>query len=229
MQVAPIPVAVALSNRSGLSPPLHHSQRSWPSNHEGRPGTRSRLRAGRQFKVSRCLTPHGTGRWHRDLPMIANLGFILLLALALQAPITQALTLTPSIPVLVQRDESAATPLFPLGVCRREGARILGTQPLEPRGKVTLPRTIKRVQPQFPPLPTGTTVVTNYWIGEALIDGKGHVAEVWTVKEPKLMPAFPAVSDAILSALRQWEWQPLIVDKKARPFCRICTLRIDWP
>ena len=121
---------------------------------------------------------------------------------------------------LAQRDESAATPLSPIGVCGREGAKILGTQPLEPRGKLNLPRTIRRVQPQCPPLPAGTTIVTNYWIGEALIDGKGHVAEVWTVKAPKLMRAFPAVADAIVTAIREWEWEPLVVDKKARPFCK---------
>ena len=130
---------------------------------------------------------------------------------------------------LAQRDEPARTPLSPVGVCSREGARIVGVQPIEARGKLRLPRTIKRVQPQFPPLPAGTTVVTNYWIGEAVIDAKGHVAEVWTVNEPKLMPEFPAVSAAIVTAIRGWEWEPLLVDKKARPFCKTIALTVDWP
>lgn len=130
---------------------------------------------------------------------------------------------------LAQRDERAVTALFPIGVCSREGAKLVGTQPIEARGKLHLPKTIKRVPPQFPPLPAGATVVTNYWIGEVLIDAKGHVAEVWTIKEPKLMPAFPAVTDAIVSAFRRWEWEPLVVDKKATPFCKIMTLRVDWP
>jgi hypothetical protein len=71
--------------------------------------------------------------------------------------------------------------------------------------------------------------MTNHWIGEVLIDAKGHLAEVWTIKEPKLTPAFPAVTDAIVSAFRGWEWEPLVVDKKATPFCTIMTLRVDWP
>ena len=75
----------------------------------------------------------------------------------------------------------------------------------------------------------GTTVVSNYWIGEVLIDAKGHVVEVWTIREPELRPAFPAITDAIVSALRRWEWEPLVVDKKATPFCRIWTLRVDCP
>ena len=131
--------------------------------------------------------------------------------------------------LLAQRDESAVTPLSPIGVCSREGPKLVGTQPIEARGKVHLPRTIKRVQPQFPPLPAGTTVVNNYWIGEVLIDAKGHVAGVWTIREPQLRPAFPAITDAIVSAFRQWEWEPLVVDKEARPFCRILSLRADWP
>jgi hypothetical protein len=72
-------------------------------------------------------------------------------------------------------------------------------------------------------------VVTNYWIGELLIDAKGRLAEVWTLKEPKLTPAFPAMTEAIVSAFRGWQWEPLMVDKKARPFCKIMTLRVDWP
>ena len=130
---------------------------------------------------------------------------------------------------LAQRHEQAVTPLSGIGVCSREGMKLVGTQPIEARGKLLLPRTIKRVPPQYPPLPAGTTVVRNYWIGEVLIDAKGHVVEVWTIKEPELSPAFPAVTDAIVSAFRGWEWEPLVVDKKATPFCRIMTLRVDWP
>jgi hypothetical protein len=130
---------------------------------------------------------------------------------------------------LVQKDERSITPLSAIGVCSREGAKLVGTQPIEARGKLHMPRTIKRVPPQYPPLPAGTSVVTNYWIGEVLIDAKGHLAEVWTIKEPQLRPAFPAVTEAIVSAFRGWEWEPLIVDKKARPFCKIMTLRVDWP
>jgi len=130
---------------------------------------------------------------------------------------------------LAQRDEVPVTPLSAIGVCSREGAKLVGTQPIEARGKLHLPKTIKRVLPQYPPLPAGTTVVTNYWIGEVLIDAKGHLAAVWTIKEPKLTPAFPAVTDAIVSAFRGWEWEPFVLDKKARPFCEIMTLRVDWP
>ena len=123
----------------------------------------------------------------------------------------------------------AVAPLSSIGVCSREGAKLVGTQPIEARGKLHMPHTIKRVPPQYPPLPEGTTVVTNYWIGEVLIDAKGHLAAVWTIKEPKLTPAFPAVTDAVVSAIRGWEWEPLVVDKKARPFCTIMTFRVDWP
>ena len=130
---------------------------------------------------------------------------------------------------LAQTPEPAITPLSPIGVCSREGAKLVGTQPIEARGKVNMPRTIKRVRPHIPPMPERTTVITNHWVGEVLIDATGHLAKVWTLREPKLTPAFPAVTEAIVSAIRGWEWEPLVVDKKARPFCTIMTFRVDWP
>jgi hypothetical protein len=79
-------------------------------------------------------------------------------------------------------------------------------------------------------LPKGTTVTAtgNVWIGEALIDAKGRTVQVWTLREPKLTPALPGVTDAITAAVQQWEYEPLLIDKAARPFCKIVTFTLDW-
>jgi hypothetical protein len=43
---------------------------------------------------------------------------------------------------LAQRHELAVTPLSGIGVCSREAVKLVGTQPIEARGKLHLPRTI---------------------------------------------------------------------------------------
>ncbi len=52
------------------------------------------------------------------------------------------------------------------------------------------------------------------WMGEVLIDSEGKVANVWTVQDPQLTPPFPAFTDAIVAAIRQWEYERLILPKR---------------
>jgi hypothetical protein len=61
-----------------------------------------------------------------------------------------------------------------------------------------------------------------------LIDTKGRTVHVWTLREPQLTPALPSVTDAITDAIQQWEYEPLLIDKVARPFCKIVTFTLDW-
>ena len=114
--------------------------------------------------------------------------------------------------------------------CMQEGAKLVGSQPIAARGKLHLPKKRKHVQPSLPSLPPGTTAaLTGYvWIGEALIDTKGRTVHVWTLREPKLTPARSDITDAITAAVQQWEYEPLLIDKEARPFCKIVTFTLDW-
>ena len=116
----------------------------------------------------------------------------------------------------------------PVSACMREGAKLVGSQPIEARGKLHLPKKRKHVQPLVPSLPPGITASDNVWIGEALIDQKGRTVRVWTLREPRLTPALPGVTDAITAAVQQWEYEPLLIDKVARPLCRIATFTIHW-
>jgi hypothetical protein len=129
-------------------------------------------------------------------------------------------------------DQSPApsTTAAPASVCLQEGGKLVGSQPVAARGKLHLPKKRKHVQPSIPSLPPGTstTAIGNVWIGEALIDTKGRTVHVWSLREPKLTPPLAGVTDAITAAVQQWEYEPLLIDKTARPFCKIVTFTIDW-
>jgi hypothetical protein len=107
-----------------------------------------------------------------------------------------------------------------------EGAKLVGSQPIQALGKLHMPKKRKHVEPLFPSLPSGTTVSDSVWIGEVLIDAKGRTVHVWTLREPRLTPALPAVTDVIVSAVQQWEYEPLVRDNTPKPFCKVVTFTI---
>jgi hypothetical protein len=114
----------------------------------------------------------------------------------------------------------------PPSVCMTEGAKLVGSQPIEARGKLNLPKKRKHVEPVIQAVPSGTPVVSRVWIGEALVDTKGRVVHVWTLRQPTPTRAPTDVSDAIVAAVEQWEYEPLVIEKTARPFCKIVAFTI---
>jgi outer membrane biosynthesis protein TonB len=103
---------------------------------------------------------------------------------------------------------------------------LIGAQPV-PVGKVVrAPKKIKNVLPDWPELPRSTSV-TGVWVGEALIDSKGRVAEVWPTHPFRLTPPFPAFNQAVVTAIRQWTFEPLLLEKKAVPVCMTVTVYIN--
>ena len=65
-------------------------------------------------------------------------------------------------------------------------------------------------EPAYPDLPAGTRS-RGMWIGEMLLDTDGNVSHVWTIRQPRLTPSFPAFNRAIVDAVRQWQSEPFIV------------------
>jgi hypothetical protein len=121
-----------------------------------------------------------------------------------------------------QRQTSAAK----TGRCRAEARAILGQAAITIGGKVRAPEKTRDVRPRYPELPG--TVGSGHWIGEALIDTKGRIARVWTIREVQLKPPLPAFNRAIVDAIRQWEFEPMIVDRTPVPVCLVITTVIDW-
>ena len=112
------------------------------------------------------------------------------------------------------------------GVCEREGESVLGQKPVRVGGSIAAPRKVRDVSPKYPELPPGTTV-GGIWVGEALVDTSGKVYRVWPIREIRVKPPFPAFNSAITDAIRQWEFEPLLVQGNSVPGCMTVTVNIN--
>jgi hypothetical protein len=113
---------------------------------------------------------------------------------------------------------------FKAGVCEREGAKLAGGKPV--RSTATrAPKQIRYVRPNWPEVPP-KTIGRGPWLGEILIDTAGDVTHVWPTREDTFMP--PEFNRAIVDSIRQWEFEPLVIQGKAVPVCMAVTVFINW-
>jgi hypothetical protein len=91
-----------------------------------------------------------------------------------------------------------------------------------------LPRTARRVQPDYPTRPGASKVISSIWIGEALVDQKGKVRDAWTIRPLRFEPAWPEFEAALLASIRQTVYEPAVVDGNAVAFCVTISVRIDF-
>jgi hypothetical protein len=115
----------------------------------------------------------------------------------------------------------------PVGICEREGTAVVGIKPTRVGKAVRAPKKLRDVRPKYPEVPQGTRGIGN-WMGEALVDTHGKVAHLWTVREIRFMPPFQEFNTAIVDAIRQWEFEPLIVKSAPTPVCMTVTVTVDW-
>jgi outer membrane biosynthesis protein TonB len=92
------------------------------------------------------------------------------------------------------------------------------------------PKKIRDVAPAYPSLPAGTVISDgrNIWIAEALIDLRGNVARVWLNRRIAFSPPFPLFDEAIVAAIRQWKFEPTIVDGQAVAVCMSVASFVHW-
>jgi hypothetical protein len=115
----------------------------------------------------------------------------------------------------------------PQTVCEREAkklprGRAVGAGPATSRA----PKRIRHVSPTYPPFPAGTTG-QGIWIGEVLIDSRGKVSQVWTIREVVITPPLPGFNKAITDAVGQWEYTSPQVNKAAVPVCMTVTVNVN--
>jgi outer membrane biosynthesis protein TonB len=129
-----------------------------------------------------------------------------------------------------KRPERAAS-----SACEREGATFVGSKPRMLREWQRPPKKVRDVRPTYPELPPGTRS-SGMWIGEILLDTHGKVSHIWTIRQARLTPPFPALNNAILDAVRQWQFEPFVVHSQARPICMTVSVNINprqspkaWP
>ena len=107
------------------------------------------------------------------------------------------------------------------GVCEREAEQLVGQKPVRVGRSVRPPKKLRDVNPKLPDLPPGT-LTSSFWHGEALINSSGKILRVWSVRE-----AHPAVNNAITDAIKQWEYEPVLVKGKPAPVCLTVTVNIN--
>ena len=113
------------------------------------------------------------------------------------------------------------------GICMREGGKLVGREPVTVGRTIRAPKRIKDVTPDYPELPPGT-VGPGRWIGEFLLGAGGKVVRVWTIREPAFYPPFPAFNEAIVAAVRQWEFEPVLVKSEPTPVCMTVDMIFEW-
>jgi hypothetical protein len=124
--------------------------------------------------------------------------------------------------------QARGTDLARAGVCVRQGSEIVGVIPVRIDRRLRQPKKVRNVAPNYPELPPRTRG-SGSWMGELLLSAEGKVVKVWAVREVWFSPPFPSFNQAIVAAIGQWEFEPLVLDSRPVPACTTVTVTIDWP
>lgn len=113
------------------------------------------------------------------------------------------------------------------GICEREAPGIVGMKPTKIGGQVRSPKKLRDVTPNYPDQPAQTRG-SGMWAGEVLIDAKGKISHVWTIRQVNFKPPFPEFNQSIVEAIRHWEFEPTIIGNAPTPVCMVVTMNINW-
>ena len=92
--------------------------------------------------------------------------------------------------------------------------------------KIRYPWRTRYVSPAYPAIPDDTTG-GGAWIGEVLIDARGRVSKVWTIREVKLTSFLPSLNEAITDAVEKWEFAPAAIDDVPIAACRTVAVNVN--
>jgi hypothetical protein len=109
-----------------------------------------------------------------------------------------------------------------LSACERE-IRKLG--PTRWGEKFRSPAKTHHVSPAYPAIPEGAS--GGVWIGEILIDTRGRVSGVWTIREVKSTPPIPLLNKAVTDAVAKWRFAPAAVDNVPVPTCWTVSVNVN--
>lgn len=87
-------------------------------------------------------------------------------------------------------------------------------------GSITAPKLVKRVQPEYPQL-AAQARLTGLVIIEALVDTHG------AVKSVKVLRGAPLFDEPALAAVRQWRYQPLLLNGQPTDFIVVVTVMFN--
>ena len=93
--------------------------------------------------------------------------------------------------------------------------------PVRVGGSVSAPKLTKRVEPEYPSA-AQTAKIQGTVILEATVDEQGSVDAV------KVLRSNPLLDQAALTAVKQWKYQPLLLNGKATPFILTVTVSFGF-
>jgi len=91
------------------------------------------------------------------------------------------------------------------------------TQPVRVGGQIQVPKLVKRVEPIYPDFAIAADV-TGMVILEAIVDGSGSVQSVRVLRSVKVLDT------AAVDAVKQWRYEPLVLNGVTTPFILTVTL-----
>jgi TonB family protein len=91
--------------------------------------------------------------------------------------------------------------------------------PLRAGGEIQPPRLIREIKPVYPELALRARI-EGVVIVEILVDARGNV------KDAKVLSSIPLLDQAALDAVKQWKYEPIVVDGKARDV--IATVTVEF-
>ena len=116
----------------------------------------------------------------------------------------------------------------PARACVDESERIVGARAVLAGKDRPALRKLREVPLEFPTRQGSSTARSTIWLGDALIDQQGRVRAVWTLRPLRFEPAWPEFDDAIAAGIRQWTYEPSVVDGQASPVCVTVSVSINW-
>lgn len=98
-----------------------------------------------------------------------------------------------------------------------------GPRPMPVGGMIKPPKKLEDVPPVLPYRKTATKGTP---VLEVIIGTDGRVSEVRILQS--FDPSWPEGDAALIQAVRQWRYEPTIVDGKAIPLCTKITMSVEW-
>ena len=89
--------------------------------------------------------------------------------------------------------------------------------PVRVGGAISTPRLTRRVDPEYPPIAV-TAQIEGMVILEATVDETGEV------KDTRVLRSQPVLDEAAIDAVRQWRYEPLLLNGKPTPFVLTVTV-----
>jgi hypothetical protein len=116
----------------------------------------------------------------------------------------------------------------PARQCVEESEKLVGRRAVVVDAKFRAPRKLRDVPLDFPTRPGTTKAASSIWLGDALVDQEGKVRAVWTLRPLRFDPPWPEFDEAIAAGIRQWTYEPAVVDGQPVPVCVTVSVSINW-